>query len=324
MFQPVPYKSALESIANAKLSSEDASVLIRTKVAVPAIKQMVQNFKTWQDMVETKQAECKKLIESVTAKVEEMRNPDWIPNIYTFGEVKGSVDIFNAVEKYLKEQNQAYSESFEKDGMRSNDLGVAIKKSFPQLTEKHVDELKLFLGQARVKTIGDNRAEIAIRTRIGEYAKRAEILVKAADMAQAKALGRMHDAKAALEKAMLAANEHAARCANGLEHVSKKLKAIDLVLTTKKDAKTAGSIKSLLAERDENMKNARGALKTMNQELELAVKVLADLPQLGREFKGPLAKLQLSWMQMKKEADQLKEKTFPENEKEITKAGFKV
>jgi hypothetical protein len=136
MFKNVAYNSLLAGIADANLPVEQASVLVRTKVAVPAIKQAVENLKKWKELAEKKQEECKKLIETTEAKVKQMRNPDWIPDIYTIGEVKGAVDILLAVAKHLKEQNEAYSTAFAKDGLRAEDVGKPITKNFPQITGK--------------------------------------------------------------------------------------------------------------------------------------------------------------------------------------------
>jgi hypothetical protein len=172
--------------------------------------------------------------------------------------------------------------------------------------------------------IADNRELVAIRSRVAEYAKRAALLHKAAQAAQAKAVGRTGEEKKRIAEALAEAKESLKEAEASMDHVDKKMKAVDSVLKTKPDGRTAGIMKGVVSERDENAKNASGSLKTANQALELAKKILADAPALARSLNAAVQKLGMEWLKAKQRLDKIRDVEIPAKDKEIKKAGIKI
>lgn len=326
MFKDVKFLTAVKDVANAKLAPDAAAELVRKSAIVPAAKLAVDNFNTWKAYLDKKREESKKLLETAEQKLKEMQNEDWIPNPFTLGEIKGCIDILKATAEHLRATAEKYAEAFAADGYRGNSLADTVKTHFPQIPAETVAQFVTFVEAARTKIISDNRPLNAVRDRVGEYAKRCEVVYDAAQAAQKKAFGQVADAKERLKKFVKDCEGHEAEVKESLRKVTNKVVALTSTLKLKKDAGTTNTIKGLLGERAENMKKATGGLKTFRLTLEAAEKVYNDAPSkdVMKEYTSPLLKLRESYNKMQKEADEVKDKALPTQDKVILAAGYKL
>lgn len=326
MFDKVKFDSAIAGLANDKLSPTDAATLVRTKAINPALKIAVKNFNTWKSLCESKRDEAKNILAQAEQKTKEMLKPEWIPNIYTVGEVKGAIDIIKAIGEHLKKQALTYAEAFAADGMRGNAYVGLIAKSFPQMTDTDVKAFETYVQSVRSKIIADNRGLNAIRDRIEEYAKRCETLAQAAEARHKKALGMSTDTKKELDKSADACDKHHANAKECLRKFENKIKAITDVLKKKDDKNAANMVKGLVGERNENLKKALGANKTLRLELDQAEKTFNGSPtkDVLKEFATRLVKLKKAQADLEKEVNGHKTKTVVLQDKVIKSLGIKI
>lgn len=321
MFQDIPILSLIERVGDPDLDAPAAVKVLREKAVVPATKLAVKNFDTWKKLAEAKHKESKALIAAVAKKVEEMEDPDWIPSIYAIGEVKGAVDILRLTAKHLKEQNKAYAEAFNDGGFRG-DWRKTIRAAFPQLEEGDIEQAIGGPLKIRGQIIARNRAVIATRSRVEEYLKRSAILYRTAENSRKAASKSLIGAHRAVGKSIADADKHIKTCEGAVEKVEKKLKTLKDLLKTK-PKKWETMAEGVAAERDENARKARGGLKTLNQELVLASKVLEKTPQTPRELADQLAARQQTATDLENDIEELVDQIQAQN-KQLKRENIKV
>jgi len=326
MFDKVMFDSVIKGLANDKLPPNDAAALVRSKAVNPALKIAVKNFNTWKALCDSKRDEAKKILEQAEQKTKDMLKPEWIPNIYTVGEVKGAVDIIKAIGDNLQKKALEYAEAFAVDGLRGNSYVEIISKSFPQITSQDVKAFETYVQAARAKIIADNRGMSAVRDRVAEYAKRCETLAQAAEARHKKALGMATSTKDELKKSADACDKHVANAKECLRKFENKIKAITDVLNKKDDKNTTNMVKGLVGERNENLKKASGATKTLRLEMDQAEKTFNASPtkDILKEFATRLVKLKKDQVALEKEVTDHKTKTIVLQDKVIKAAGIKI
>jgi hypothetical protein len=325
MFQKVVLNSAVEALSDKKLEAQKAVELVRKNVLIPATKVAVNNYNMWKSHLEAKQAEAKNVLATAEGKLQQMQQPNWIPNPYTIGEIKGAIDIINAIHTGLGKLAQEYADAFMADGYRGAFIDN-IHEAFPQIGPKDLEQFKSFVESARSKIIADNRVLNAIRDRVAEYGKRCSVVHDTAQTAQKKALGASVNVTARLQKAVSDCQAAEAATVESLRKVQNKISAITDTLKKKKDANTGKLIQGLLGERAENIKKASGSLKTLLITFNEGEKVFNESPtkDIVKQFAVPMVKLKKSLAELQKQSDEVKTKACVMQDKVIVAAGYKT